>query len=248
MPIATAPSRADTGGPPGRPALGRFLLASLALHALVLALGGLEPPAPQPRAEPLQVALVQGPRERPAATHEPAAPDRRDAAPPLTSETLARASAPSPRGPEAPAEHAPLKERAPEPVARPAPRERQPGGATAATARAASTAPGPERRRDAGKARGALQASLSRVLAEHFYYPPLARRRGWEGEVELGLRIAPDGALTDIRVVRSSGFPALDGAAMDALKRAARLPDAVHWRDALPLDAVLPVHFRLVSG
>jgi protein TonB len=50
-------------------------------------------------------------------------------------------------------------------------------------------------------------------------YPARARRRGWQGTVEVGLAIGRDGRVRDVRVARSSGFGALDTAAVAVARR-----------------------------
>jgi protein TonB len=90
-------------------------------------------------------------------------------------------------------------------------------------------------------------ASVEQAFSAHFYYPALARRKGWEGEVMLALRVESDGRLTGIHVVGSSGYRVLDHAAMDSMLRARAVP--------LPggalvdgLDMVLPVQYRLFDA
>jgi protein TonB len=59
-------------------------------------------------------------------------------------------------------------------------------------------------------------------------YPAEASRRGMQGEVGLQFTINKDGKATRIRVVKSSGFPVLDKAIVDAIKLASPfspLPD-----------------------
>jgi len=62
-------------------------------------------------------------------------------------------------------------------------------------------------------------------------YPLLARRRGWEGQVEVSFRVAPSGRAEDVKVSRSSGYWVLDEACLDAVRR---------WRYA-PIDRTDPV-------
>jgi TonB family protein len=88
---------------------------------------------------------------------------------------------------------------------------------------------------------------LRSVIRAHFYYPELARRQGWEGRVTLGVRVEADGRLTGIRVIESSGYPVLDAAALDCLRRAGRLVDGVPALKAA-LDVTLPVQYLLVDS
>ena len=57
-------------------------------------------------------------------------------------------------------------------------------------------------------------------------YPSRARRQGWQGTVDVELRIGSDGAVEQANVGRSSGYPVLDDTAL-AVARASRfaVPD-----------------------
>jgi protein TonB len=91
---------------------------------------------------------------------------------------------------------------------------------------------------------GELQTSLSRYLV----YPPLARSRGWEGTVLLGLRVASDGRLDKIRVEQSSGYAVLDNSALNSLYRLGRLAEATAWLNGRGQDMQLPVIYRLIDN
>lgn len=91
---------------------------------------------------------------------------------------------------------------------------------------------------------GELQTHLSRYLA----YPPLARERGWEGTVLLGLRVESDGHLEKIRIERSSGYAVLDHSALNSLSRLGHLAGASLWLNGRGVDVQLPVIYRLVEN
>jgi len=55
-------------------------------------------------------------------------------------------------------------------------------------------------------------------------YPRLSRIRGEEGTVVLEVEVRPDGSPGAIRVIRSSGYPRLDRAAVEGMKRATFSP------------------------
>lgn len=69
-------------------------------------------------------------------------------------------------------------------------------------------------------------------------YPALARRWGMEGTVEVEFRIARDGTVEALRVVKSSEFPLLDEASIETIKRAAPLP-------VVPGTIRVPISYRL---
>nr|WP_255568992.1 energy transducer TonB [Neoroseomonas alba] len=78
-------------------------------------------------------------------------------------------------------------------------------------------------------------------------YPAEARRRGEEGVVRLAVSVAPDGQVTRVEVALTSGFPALDRAALEAAQRWRFRPAT---RAGLPVAGTLTtaVHFRLQDG
>ncbi len=99
-----------------------------------------------------------------------------------------------------------------------------------------------------GDAHERVQAALRKALLTRFDYPLLARRRGWEGEVRLGLRVEADGELGSIRVVETSGYRVLDRAAVRDLEEVDTLPTLKRWLDGMQMDVVLPVEYRLAGG
>lgn len=93
----------------------------------------------------------------------------------------------------------------------------------------------------------AVAAELRQAFETHFYYPLLARRKGWEGRVTMSVRVEADGRFSDIRVIESSGYRVLDSAAVDCLRRAARLSRAEGVIQTA-LDLVLPVRYLLLDS
>jgi protein TonB len=82
-----------------------------------------------------------------------------------------------------------------------------------------------------------LQERIERVKR----YPALARQWGMEGTAELEFRIARNGSVQDVVVVKSSGFPLLDEASVETIKRAQPLP-------AIPGTIRIPISYRLRGG
>ncbi len=96
--------------------------------------------------------------------------------------------------------------------------------------------------------RAQVLSKIRHDLTQYFYYPPLARRKGLQGTVLLGFGISGQGAIHDIRVVKSSGYAILDLAAQDAMQRLKKLSwyaATLHGKD---MDLELPVIFRLTEG
>jgi protein TonB len=80
------------------------------------------------------------------------------------------------------------------------------------------------------------------------YYPMLARRHGWEGRVQLALRIEPDGHVSHLQLAQSSGYAALDEAALASAQRIEVLDDVATRLHGAYLDMVLPIEYRLLGG
>lgn len=77
-------------------------------------------------------------------------------------------------------------------------------------------------------------------VTDNLRYPSLARRQGWYGQVQVRFKILLDGAIEELEVLSSSGYPMLDRQALKAIERAAPFP-------APPVIAsiTLPVNFEL---
>lgn len=75
-------------------------------------------------------------------------------------------------------------------------------------------------------------------------YPALAIQRGWQGTVLLRLSITKTGSITKVEVARSSGYPILDAAAVNAVRRWHAKP-ARHDGEPVATVEVLPVQFKL---
>ena len=91
-----------------------------------------------------------------------------------------------------------------------------------------------------------LRIDLEQAFALHFYYPRLAIKRGWQGEVQLGIRIEANGNLSQIRILQGSGYGLLDKAAMKSLNEIEVLPKAIALLNGKNLDLILPVKYRLL--
>ncbi len=91
-----------------------------------------------------------------------------------------------------------------------------------------------------------LHSDLERAFALHFYYPRMAIKRGWQGEVRISLRIEADGHLSRVRVLNSSGHTLLDKAAIASIDKVEILPTAIALLDGRTLDLILPVEYRLL--
>jgi protein TonB len=84
-------------------------------------------------------------------------------------------------------------------------------------------------------------AYIRDLITKQLVYPPMARRMNWSGKVVLAFVIAEDGAVHNIRVVETSGFPTLDRSAADTVRNAAPFP-----RPPVRAEIVVPVYFKLM--
>ncbi len=75
-------------------------------------------------------------------------------------------------------------------------------------------------------------------------YPVLARRRGWEGTVDLSVMVLENGQVGDISVEKSSGYPLLDETALKTVSKYHFVP-GLSGDQAVVMRVKVPVHFRL---
>lgn len=91
---------------------------------------------------------------------------------------------------------------------------------------------------------GWLAESLGRRIAALTRYPSSARLNGWEGRVVLRAVIRADGHLANVTVQKSSGYDALDRAALETI----RLACPLHMKHALSASEVavnVPIVYSL---
>jgi TonB family protein len=222
-------------------AMGSALGGSLAFHGLAVALAlmliGGRTPAPddtaaitvfvQPEAPPVAVASESKP--------SPPEPPLPDYAPPPPEESLAPPDFKSPPPPppkpaQAASPHPPQPKSLPPPATAAAPTappaQAAPSAAMAAPSGPPSVAPG-------------WNALLAAWLAAHKSYPASARKRSEEGEVTVRFNVEPDGRVSEVSVVKGSGYADLDTAALGMLQGAALPPPGA------PAVRTVRIHFHL---
>ena len=91
---------------------------------------------------------------------------------------------------------------------------------------------------------GRYAQQLSRLLASQQEYPRLAAMRGWEGEVRLRLRVARKGNLLSLQVDRSSGHEILDQHALQ-LVDLVRMPPFPEELEGSEIQITVPVNYKL---
>jgi len=234
-----------------RPVFAVSLIASVAVHALILrALPPLErlPAVPAP---PLEVVLVQPPVPLPAAAmpetetrvvtrHERASPrPRRRVTQPKTDEHTARAPEPLPAAPVPPIVTAPDIDSAPVPAQSASAVPARPG-------RPSNTETTPAEARFSPRPAPAIAPSFSAAYLRNPppRYPPIARRNGEQGTVTLRVLVTRTGEPGSVTLEKTSGSAILDAAALETVKQWRFVPAQ---QDGEPVDAsvLVPIVFRL---
>ncbi|MTI17121.1 energy transducer TonB [Rhodobacteraceae bacterium RKSG542] len=91
--------------------------------------------------------------------------------------------------------------------------------------------------------KGRLIRKLERAVQRS--YPSKARRRGLEGSVVVSFSVEPSGSISGLRVVRGSGNPLFDKAALAAVKRAAPFGKFPNSLGSKPMGLRLPIDFKM---
>lgn len=89
--------------------------------------------------------------------------------------------------------------------------------------------------------------SIRALLEEHKTYPPMAQRRGMEGEVQLWFAIDRNGRVLDYRIQRGSGHEMLDEEVERLIQQIAAFPPVPADVDTERLELIVPVSFRLTG-
>ena len=100
---------------------------------------------------------------------------------------------------------------------------------------------------DMDSIRKGFSSSVWGRIAKAKYYPPLARKQGWEGKPIVEFRLARNGDLLSSSIALSSPYKILNEAALGAVKNAVPYPK---FPKALKLDSIrfkLPISF-ILSG
>lgn len=240
------------------PRLGYFVLVSLLLHALLVALWRGEPSAGPVGQSTFQITLLaqhgdtpgragvtagqmqngdtQPSMERGESSGEPATADVQPVTPVLPA--LAQSGTRSHSGVKKPRHKTPAVTQA-QGKNRSAARTSGRIGATPGSA-----SEGQQQLNSVARYRR-VRTALEKALLPRFDYPSVARRRGWQGRVRIGLHVEADGDLTHIHLLESSGHALLDRAAVKNVTELRNVPAVTQWLDGLDMDVILPVSYRL---
>ncbi|GKX48097.1 energy transducer TonB [Pectobacterium carotovorum] len=243
-----------------RPERWLAVIATLLLHAAVLALfnSASTPPVTVPaRPQPVSIELVAAVAEpvlqAQPAEPEPIEPDVVTPPPELTPPPVDKPVDDNALLPPVPEKKEPEKkpESTPKKVAvkknPPAPTPKPQADAASATA---PITPTPVAQKAVAQP---VDAPLTPPLANADYlhnpapsYPDVAISRGYEGTVLLNVQVRADGKVQTIQIHQSSGYPSLDDAARDTVRRWSFVPAR---RGSQPVSGwvVVPVDFSLNS-
>ncbi|GLW38684.1 TonB family protein [Pectobacterium actinidiae] len=243
-----------------RPERWLAVIATLLLHAAVLALFNsvstppvTVPARPQPVSVELVAAVAEPVLQAQPAEPEPIEPDVVTPPPELTPPPVDKLVDDNALLPPVPEKKEPEKK--PQPVPKkvavkknpPAPTPKPQAEATSATA---PITPAPVAQKAVAQP---VDAPLTPPLANADYlhnpapsYPDVAISRGYEGTVLLNVQVRADGKVQTIRIHQSSGYPSLDDAARDTVRRWSFVPAR---RGSQPVSGwvVVPVDFSLNS-
>ncbi len=201
-------------------------------------------PVVDPAPEAAAPAAVQPPAAPPAepspAPEPPAAPQ----APPPMPQLVAPPRLPAPPRPR-PARLVPTPSARRSPSQEAVPPQAHPAPAAApsseAIAPAAPASPAPSDPNAVPAWQGRLLGQLQR--AER--YPDAARQAGQDGVALVGFTMDRAGQVLAVRLVRSSGSPALDGEAVAVVRRAGPLPAPPPEMPGQTLTLTVPIRFTL---
>ncbi|MBW1722340.1 MAG: energy transducer TonB [Deltaproteobacteria bacterium] len=105
--------------------------------------------------------------------------------------------------------------------------------------------------RGAGRAESAAPAAPTLREAMPLYkenrpprYPRIARRRGYQGVVQMEVLVDREGKAKEVRLLHSSGYPVLDKAALNAVRKW-RFEPGKRGDEPVEMWVVVPVRFRL---
>lgn len=277
--LAYPPSIGVSPAPPAlasarlrRTAIGRALIASAVIHALLIAFvpgfrNALPSLALPERLDVLLVARTAIEPTPPAPEPEPKIQPRPQPAPqpqvqrkvePRERPVLRRVE---PREPPMarPTESVEPAQRPPEQrIITAAPEAVSPGAAVAEPMRSVEPAPvpevfkplAPERPRPAVELPSdamiaAYGSGFKAAVDKNRRYPRIAQARGWQGTATVLVKVLPGGRLGEVSVEKSSGFDLLDDTARDMVKTAQLpvMPEALRHHG---FEMRLPVEFRLL--
>jgi TonB family protein len=90
-----------------------------------------------------------------------------------------------------------------------------------------------------------LRGKIRTALQKHLTYPPIARRRGWQGTVTIHVTIKSNGDLRQVKLSKSSGYSLLDNSAISALQKVGHLDELKPLLRGNTIPIELPIRYLL---
>jgi protein TonB len=195
------------------------------------------PPEDQPREAPQQALVQPQPPEPPQPEQPPPQPTAPDFPKPVPPKPVPPPPRPTPPPPQGALSRAPL------------PRPPQPAPLHPPANSSASMPAPPSNSADwligKGRARNAYLDQVARLTSRYRRYPRVAADNKQEGRVVTRVTIGRDGRLIDVRIDKSSGWPAIDAAELETIRRSAPFPPVPGDMPGDPLILILPIHYDL---
>lgn len=95
------------------------------------------------------------------------------------------------------------------------------------------------------RARNAYLDQVARHTSRNRAYPRVALDNKQEGRVVTRVTIGRDGRLIDVTIGKSSGWPAIDSAELETIRKSAPFPPVPSDMPGDPLILNLPIHYEL---
>ena len=185
-----------------------------------------EPPAPQPPPPGLEAAL--------APPDAPPPPDFRE----VPTKRLPLPPWPAPRPPQT-TQTPPPPPKPPQPAPRP---PSAPASVQAPPSNSVDWLMGNNR------VRNAYLDQVARLTSKYRHYPRGLVEANQRGRVVTRVTITRDGRLVDVSIETSSGWPAIDAAELEAIRRSAPFPPVPPDMPGDPLVLILPLNFLALAG
>lgn len=93
-----------------------------------------------------------------------------------------------------------------------------------------------------------VETRVKTEFRQHFYYPKMAVRNGWQGRVLLSLTIHQTGTVSEYKVIETSGYSVLDQAALSSLEKIKHININPQKKFHDPVYIEFPVIFKLSKG
>lgn len=212
-----------------------------------------EPQPPKPEPQQLEPRPPEPPQPTPpqpeAAAQQPPPP-----APKIEEALAPQEVLPPPNVRDVPTKHLPLppwpdpqppQARPPPPQPRPSQQAPAPAPRNAPASVQAPTSNSADWLVGKSRARNAYLDQVARLTSKFRRYPASAFDNKQAGRVVTRVTIARDGRLIDVQIDTSSGWPVIDAAEIETIRKSAPFPPVPSDMPGDPLILILPIHYDL---